>query len=183
MTRHTLKRDLVLVGFSLLFWSSVACGIQTSDADVGIRAAISQIVTAAGYEVTDKNSTVNREVTDLEQRDANAYRPSSRTFVRLRSVREWSREAGTYFRYWLARETYESEDQAEKRVQEYLTDFHERLATPEYTSHMVSKTIVRVGARRRNKTVYLLVTDAAYTLYDDRQQRDVMLSRLVSSGP
>jgi hypothetical protein len=38
----------------------------------------------------------------------------------------------------------------------------------------ISKTIIRVGARRRGTTVYLLVTDGAYTLFDDKG-RDKML--------
>ncbi|HEV2861226.1 MAG TPA: hypothetical protein VGX48_09480 [Pyrinomonadaceae bacterium] len=62
-----------------------------------------------------------------------------------------------------------------------MTNYTERLATPEMSSFMVSKTIIRVGARRRGATVYLLVTDGAYTLSDDAKNRERLLEALVKT--
>jgi hypothetical protein len=148
--------------------------------DGELRTAIARSIRAAGYEVTDKRPGHDGEVVSLEERDAAAYGPSTRAIFRLRSLRPWGRSPSTYFRYWLLRETYESEGRAEKRAAEYMTDYTERLASAAESSHMISKTIIRVGVRRRGATVYLLVTDGAYTLSDDKG-RDKMLDAIVKA--
>lgn len=145
-----------------------------------IHAAVARAARSAGYEVTERRSAHDGEVVGLEGRDADAYGPSTRAVFRLRSLRPWSRSASTYFRYWLLRETYDSEGRAERRAAEYMTNYTERLATPEMSSHVVSKSIIRVGARRRGATAYLLVTDGAYTLSDDKN-RDKLLDALVKT--
>jgi len=154
----------------------VAAGVGHSSAagDRAVAAAIARSVRAAGYEVTDRRPGHDGEVGSLEERDAAAYGPSTRAVFRLRSLRPWGRSSSTFFRYWLARETYESEERAERRAAEYMVGYTERLAVGGGSSFEISKAIIRVGARRRGATVYLLVTDGAYTLSDDRG-RDKML--------
>jgi hypothetical protein len=139
-----------------------------------IRAAIVRPLLSLGYEVTERRTGSDNEVVELEYRDSDAYNPSNRMLLRLRSLRPWAKSTSTYFRYWLVRETYDSQEEAEKRVKEYMVDYHERLATAKKSSHMVSKTILRVDARRRGTTVYLLVTDGAYTANDDKKQERIL---------
>jgi hypothetical protein len=94
---------------------------------------------------------------------------------RVRSLHPWARDVSFFFRYWLIRETYDSETQAEKRVEEYTVGYAERLAPDDPSRQlMVSKTILRIDARRRGSIVYLLVTDGAYTLFDDRSQGKIL---------
>jgi hypothetical protein len=169
------SRSRLLAIISALLVAAGAVHLSSaSDGDRRLSAAIDRSVRTAGYEVTDRRSGLDGDVVSLEGRDAEAYGPSARSVFRLRSIRPWGRSRDTYFRYWLARETYDSEGRAEKRVAEYMTDYTGRLATEGESSHMISKTIIRVGARRRGTTVYLLVTDGAYTLFDDKG-RDKML--------
>jgi hypothetical protein len=110
------------------------------------------------------------------------YNPSTRMVFRLRSLRPWARDSKTYFRYWLFRETYESEEKAEIRVKEYLTNYTERLATSGMSSHMVSKLILRVDAKRRGITAYLLVTDGAYTFFDDKKREWILETVVKADG-
>lgn len=142
--------------------------------DAKIRAAIARSLRPIGYEVKDQPFGNDDQVLSLEARDAEAYKPSTRMFVRLRSVRSWRRSAATYFRYWLFRESYETEERAEERARQYLANYEERLATPEMSRHMISKTIIRVGVKRRGTVVYMLVTDGAYTLFDDKSREKIL---------
>jgi hypothetical protein len=139
-----------------------------------IRAAIARSVRTIGYEVKDRAYGNDESVLSLEGRDAEAYKPSTRMFVRLRSLRPWRRSASTYFRYWLFRETYDTEERAEERARQYLASYEERLATSGMSSHMISKTILRVGVKRRGTAVYMLVTDGAYTLFDDKNREKIL---------
>lgn len=170
--RHAERKEAAAVGDARLS--------HASGGGDDLRAAIDRSVRAAGYEITGRRPAHDGEIVSLETRDADAYGPSSRAVFRLRSLRPWARSSSTYFRYWLLRETYESEARAEKRVAEYMTNYEERLATQGMSSHMISKTIIRVGARRRGAIVYLLVTDGAYTLYDDKG-RGKLLDALVKA--
>jgi hypothetical protein len=158
------SRLLTLVSM-LLVAASVGHLPVASAGEREIRAAVARSVRASGYEVTERRAGHDGEVVALEMRDA--YGPSTRVIFRLRSVRPWGRSSSTHFRYWLVRETYQTEERAAKRAAEYMAGYTERLASAGASRHMISKTIIRVGARRRGATVYLLVTDGAYTLYDD----------------
>lgn len=161
----------------LFIWGSGQAA-SSSASEAKIRAAIARSVRIAGYEVTDRPFGNDDQVISLEGRDAEAYRPSTRMFVRLRSVRPWSRSASTHFRYWLFRETFDTEGRAEDRVRQYLNNYEERLATPEMSRHMISKTIIRAGVRRRGTVVYMLVTDGAYTLFDDKNREKILTALL-----
>lgn len=151
---------------------------QSSGAEKRIRAAIDGIVRNVGYEVTNRRFGADETVLPLEERDAEAYKPSTRVYFKLRSLRPARNSSDLYYRYWLFRETYDSEERAEKRAREYQTNYTERLATEQMTSFMISKYIIRVDAARRGTTVYLLVTDGAYTLFDDKN-RDKILASIV----
>ena len=174
------RSRLLAITSALLIAAGVGQPPSASGSDREILAAIARCVRAVGYEVTDKRPGHDGVVVSLEMRDADAYRPSTRAVIRLRSLRPWGRSPSTYFRYWLLRETYESEAQAEKRVAEYMAGYTERLAGEGGSSFEISKAIIRVGARRRGATVYLLVTDGAYTLSDDKR-RDKMLDAIVKA--
>ncbi|HVG34046.1 MAG TPA: hypothetical protein VM911_13235 [Pyrinomonadaceae bacterium] len=164
---------LMTLAVMLFIWSSGQASLAAAN-EAKIRAAIAQSVRTIGYEVTDRPFGNDEQVVSLEGRDAEAYKPSTRMFVRLRSVRAWRRSAATHFRYWLFREAYDTEERAEDRVKQYLANYEERLATPEMSSHMISKTIIRVGVRRRGAVVYMLVTDGAYTLFDDKNREKIL---------
>jgi hypothetical protein len=164
---------LMTLAMMLFIWGSVQ-GSWASDNETKIRAAIARSVRTIGYEVTDRPFGNDEQVLSLEGRDAEAYKPSTRMFVRLRSVRPWKRSTATHFRYWLFRETYDTEERADGRLKQYLVNYEERLATPEMSRHMISKTILRVGVRRRGTVVYMLVTDGAYTLFDDKNREKIL---------
>jgi hypothetical protein len=171
-----MKTHCVLVVITVLLLGSGAGHItQSQVSENGIRSAIRRSLRSAGYEVTERRTGIDDEVVALEFRDSDAYKPSSRMLFRVRSLHPWAREASTYFRYWLIRETYDSEAQAAKRIEEYKEGYEERL-TPEDTGRqsMISKTNIRVDARRRGSIVYLLVTDGAYTFFDDKSQRKIL---------
>ena len=176
-----VARSRLLAFVPALLVAAIAGQLSSASAgDREIRAAIARSVRAAGYEVTDKKPGHDGEVMSLEMRDADAYDPSTRAVFRLRSIRPWGRSPSTYFRYWLLRETYESEERAERRAAEYMEGYTERLAAGGGSSFEISKAIIRVGARRRGATVYLLVTDGAYTLSDDKG-RDKLLDAVVKA--
>lgn len=173
---------LMILGV-LLFISGRGQVSWTSANEAKIRAAIARSVRTIGYEVKGQPFGNDEQVVSLEDRDAEAYKPSTRMFARLRSVRPWRRSAATYFRYWLFRETYDTEERAEDRVKQYLANYEERLATPEMSRHMISKTILRVGVRRRGTVVYMLVTDGAYTLFDDKNREKILDAILKAKNP
>lgn len=164
---------LMTLAVMLFIWGSGQAALAEAQ-EAKIRAAIARSVRTIGYKITDRPFGNDDQVLSLEGRDAEAYKPSTRMFVRLRSVRPWRRSATTYFRYWLFRETYDTEERAEARVRQYLANYEERLATPEMSRHMISKTILRVGVRRRGTLVYMLVTDGAYTLFDDQHREKIL---------
>ena len=174
-------RFYVLAAIIILICFAAVHNAQHSSSEDKIHAAIAQSVGPIGYQVTEKRADSDDEVIKLEYRDSETYGPSSRMLFRLRSLKPWKNYASTYFRYWLIRETYESQAQAEKRVAEYKEGYSERLETEMMSRHMISKTIIRVDARRRGTTVYLLVTDGLYTADDDKSQRKI-LDTLIKAG-
>lgn len=153
-----------------------------SDATAKTRAVIEGSIRRLGYEITDRRRGSDSDVISLEDRDSSSYQPLTRTLFRLRSLKPWPRDPATYYSYWLFRETFPTETQAERRVKEYLTNYTDRLATPQLSRHMISKTILRAGAKRRGATVYLLVTDAAYTFFDDKNSQRI-LDALIRTAP
>ena len=179
---YTAARLYVLTTLTTLL-VGIAAGeyFRVSGGEREIRAAVARAAAAAGYEVTERRAAHDGEVVGLENRDADSYGPSTRAVFRLRSLRPRARSSDIFFRYWLLRETYKSEEGAEKRVAEYMKNYTERLATPGMSRHVVSKSIIRVGARRRGTTVYLLVTDGAYTLSDDVKNREQLMDALAKA--
>jgi hypothetical protein len=166
----------VLVAITVLLSGSGAGeNAQTPLSENEIHVAITRSLRSAGYEVTEKRAGSDDAVVALEYRDSDTYKPSSRMLFRVRSLHPWAKDVSFFFRYWLIRETYDSVTQAEKRVEEYTVGYTERLAPDdENRQFMVSKTILRIDARRRGSIVYLLVTDGAYTLFDDRSQGKIL---------
>ena len=178
---RTVRLCLLTAAPLLLAVGGVGQHSRVSGGEREILAAVGRVARTAGYEVTERRPAHDAGVVGLENQDAEAYGPYTRAVFRLRSLRPWARSRDTYFRYWLLRETYETEGQAEKRAAEYMTNYTERLATPEMSRHEVSKSTIRVGARRRGTTVYLLTTDGAYTLSDDVKNRERLMDALVKA--
>jgi hypothetical protein len=173
---HVKTQHCVLVAITVLL-SGAGAGenAQSRSSENEIHAAITRSLRSVGYQVTERRAGIDAQVVALEYRDSDAYKPSSRMLFRVRSLHPWARDVSFFFRYWLIRETYDSEAQAEKRVGEYMVGYAERLAPDgENRQLMVSKTILRVDARRRASIVYLLVTDGFYTYLDDNNQGKIL---------
>jgi hypothetical protein len=172
MNRPTLTTH---VGLCLLLLFPTVLSQTTAETE-RIRAAIDRRVRTIGYEVTERKFGGDETVLPLEERDSETYKPSTRIYFRLRSLRPARIASNTYYRYWLFRETYDSEESAEKRVREYQRGYTERLATQQMSSFMISKLDIRVAAARRGTTVYMLVTDGAYILSDDKNRDKILTS-------
>jgi hypothetical protein len=90
-------------------------------------------------------------------------------------------------RYWLTRETYNTEQAAERRVSEYLSpDYAKRIVTAlgEKATLLwgnttyVSKTVQRISAKRHDTIVYLLATDVYHDFLNDRKRQNAILTSI-----